>query len=231
MKKFVCLLSTLLLVTAVGCSNSDKSASEQNASAGEVKETVQTAEAAPNKGEEKTVSVKEDGASGMGNPVTKNNVTITLTHLSIAPAKGDRTQDNVQDDNGEYFAIGSDIVKAADYEQLVLTVKIENNTDKALTFSEMGWSATLPDGYKIKSVKGEGKLRDQVASKSTGEGKLTIIREKAVNADKINLTYQLMDYNDEWRKAMPDVLSGKLDEKGYKKKFNPQEMKFEVPLN
>lgn len=56
-----------------------------------------------------------------GTPVAVDNVVFTITEGAINPVKGDRTEDNYADENGEYFALGGDIVKAADYEQIVST--------------------------------------------------------------------------------------------------------------
>jgi len=165
-----------------------------------------------------------------GTPVAVDNVVFTITEGAINPVKGDRTEDNYADENGEYFALGGDIVKAADYEQIEFSVIIENKSDKAIYFSEVGWEAVLPDGYKLKHITVEGKIGEQMPSNYTAEGKVIIIKEKAIQAGQLKLTYHYMDYNEEWQEAIWQVISGELTEEEYTAKFNPQPVVFDIEL-
>lgn len=70
------------------------------------------------------VVAQEINGDSNPNEKTKDGVKLILESVTKQPVKGDRTQDNVAEDNGEYFANGSDIAKAIDYEYI--TVKIKN---------------------------------------------------------------------------------------------------------
>lgn len=166
----------------------------------------------------------------LGTPITIDDVVFTITECLINPVKGDRTEDNYSDDNGEYFAIGSDIVKVDNYEQIELSVVIENKSNKAITFSEVGWEAKLPDGYKLTNITVEGKIGEQMPSNYKGEGKLIIIKEKVIKVNKLHLTYNFMDYNEEWQSAIWGAISGEVTENEYKEKFNPKPVDFEITI-
>lgn len=172
----------------------------------------------------------EDNTYKYGTPVTFDNIVFTITEGTINPVKGDRTEDNYADENGEYFGLGSDIVKAADYEQIEFSVIIENKSDKAIYFSEVGWEAVLPDGYKLEHITVEGKIGEQIPSNYKAEGKVIVVKEKAIQTDQLKLTYNLMDYNEEWREAIWQLLSGEFDAEEYTSKFNPQPVVFEIKL-
>lgn len=165
-----------------------------------------------------------------GTPITVDDVVFTITECSVASIEGDRTKDNVAEENGEYFAIGSDIVKVADYEQVELSIMIENKKDKAITFSEVGWEAKLPDGYKLENITVEGKIGEQMPSNYKGEGKIVIVKEKAIKAETMQLTYNLMDYNEEWKEAIWKAVAGEMTEEQYKNKFNPKPVVFELKV-
>lgn len=172
----------------------------------------------------------EDNTYKYGTPVTFDNIVFTITEGTINPVKGDRTEDNYADENGEYFGLGSDIVKAADYEQIEFSVIIENKSDKAIYFSEVGWEAVLPDGYKLEHITVEGKIGEQIPSNYTAEGKVIIIKEKAIQADQLKLIYYYMDYNEEWQEAIWQAITGELSEEEYTAKFNPRPVVFEIKL-
>ena len=165
-----------------------------------------------------------------GTPITVDDVVFIITDCAINLVKGDRTEDNYADDNGEYFAIGSDIVKAADYEQIEFDVIIENKSDKAIYFSEVGWEAELPDGYKTEHITVEGKIGEQMPSNYKADGKVVIIKEKDIQADQLQLTYNFMDYNEEWQEAIWKAVSGEMTEEEYTSRFNPQPVVFDIRL-
>ena len=48
--------------------------------------------------------------------------------------------------------------------------------------------------------------------------------------DQLKLTYNLIDYNEEWREAIWQLLSGEFDAEEYTAKFNPQPVVFEIKL-
>ncbi|QOR33856.1 hypothetical protein IMX26_10130 [Clostridium sp. 'deep sea'] len=166
----------------------------------------------------------------LGTKLEEDKISMAITAVSVTDVIGDRTQDNYGKENGQYFAIGSEIVKASDYEQIEISVSIENKSDKAMSFSFMGWSATLPDGYNLENLEVTGKLDEQIPTNYSCEEKIIIIKEKAIKAEKLNLTYSLLDYNEEWQQDLWASIGGTLTEKEYKAKYSPKELNFVLSL-
>lgn len=206
----------------------------QLAACGSASQPAAKSEAAENSSKASASSVAIKGADKNEKSATVENVTLTVVNAEKKPVVGDRTADNVGQENGEYFANGSDIVKAADYENIVATVKVDSKSDKAITFSEMGWSAVMPDGYKLEDITVEGDISGQIPSNYSGESTVTILAKKSLNVSNLNLNYSFMDYNDEWNAAMSDILQNSLTEDQYKAKygdkFTPTEMVFNISL-
>ncbi|EJW14285.1 hypothetical protein M5X00_31830 [Paenibacillus alvei] len=165
--------------------------------------------------------------------LTKDGITVEVTSATLEEIKGDRTKDNYRDDNGEYFANGSNIVKAADYRNLVLKVKYTNGRKTDINFPKLpiAWTITLPGGEKEKDTRlytiGKN-LTGKVKKNSTVEDTITLLVKKPAKKDGFVLTYSLLDYNDEFNNAINGVMSGKISkkewDKKYKKKFTPVDM-------
>lgn len=192
-KKIIAIiLTTFAVINLISCSNSNSNNDTKEATAQETK-----VDSNPN---EKTV----DGVKFILEGATKE------------PVKGDRTNDNVADNNGEYFAIGSKEVKAADYEYIVVNLKIENTTDKAIALSKYGWSAKMKDGYKLKDDTASDELKGQIASHNYVEGQVKILAEKKLNVKEFELKYNLIDYTN-FDKMVSDAISGKSEDECKKK--------------
>lgn len=224
MKKIVFSLLFFLLI--IGCQTTNEIDTEQPATNSAIGNRSTTGGDTP----EKNVSSEYI----VGTPIEKDGIVITITGVKVSDVVGDRTQDNYGKENGEYFANGSDVVKASDYELVEIDVKVENKSDRAITFSQFGWSAEQADGYKFKNIGVTGKLKEQIPSNYTTEEKLSILKEKALATEKLMLNYNLIDYNEEWNKAMGEAVSGTLNEKQWKEKYGDKfnkPIKFELKLN
>ncbi len=208
MKKIFLLLLVVLLCVTAGCSNKEVG-NQQNAEI-------------PNKG-----VIAENKEILKANPV--KGVSIEITGFDYEDMKGDRTQDNYADDNGEYFAIGSDIVKVDDYKNLTVYITVKNDTDKAISFSSAGWRCKLPDGYKIRGI--DGDLKFQVASHNKKEIMLNAPIERNLNAKEIILNYNYLDYNEEWSEDIWKARMGEMTEKEYTNKYKPVTLEFKLKLN
>ncbi|MDD3225810.1 MAG: hypothetical protein PHX70_14120 [Clostridium sp.] len=187
-KLLASLLCVLTIFSLAGCGNSNSSANVQETTTSQTEKVQEN----PN---EKTV----DG------------VKFILKGASKEPVKGDRTQDNVAAENGEYFAKGSDIIKAADYENIIINLRIENSTDKAISLSEYGWTAKMSDGYKLNENMSSDELEKQIASHNDIEGKIEILVEKKLAVKQFELKYNLIDYTN-FDKMIGDAISGKSEE-------------------
>ena len=211
MKKIMYLLSIGLMVALLGCGSP---ATKANAPV-----PVQKEASSPNQ-------VTKDRVYGIGDITSPvDGISITVTGLKLQDPKGDRTKDNVSSANGDYFGHGSGIAKTSDYNQIIIDVLIENNTDKVINTSLAGWAATLQDGYELKNFNYLESTMDplgvkQISSHNKVKLSLQNIIEKTVTINEINLTYNFLDYNGEWLKAIQDFNTGKLTENDYAKKFN-----------
>ena len=161
-----------------------------------------------NSGMDSKETTKQEVADINPNEKTVDGVKFTLSNVSREDVKGDRTQDNVSAENGEYFAIGSKTVKASDYEYIVVKFKIENTTDKAIALSKYGWTATMKDGYKLKDITLNDDLKGQIASNNYIDGIVTVLAEKKLNVNQFDLKYNLIDYTN-FDKMVSDAISGK----------------------
>jgi len=226
LKKALIMLFVSVFVL-IGCSGGSETSTENT----EAENPPQNTEHENKQESERENTQKIEEVYTLGTPIEKDGVSITITDVKVTDKKGDRTKDNYAQENGEYFALGSDIVKASDYEQIEVGVKVENKSDKAISFSSVGWSAKLPDGYELENIEVTGKLDGQIASNYAVEEKIIITKEKAIKADKMTLTYNFMDYNEEWRQAFWKLLSGEFDVQEYQDKFNPYPMDFILELN
>lgn len=222
MKKVIMILLASVTVMQLAACNSTTS---PVGSLGNVKDSSSSAQ---NKNE------NELKPENNGRSITVDNMTITIVKAEKKDVVGDRTADNFTKENGEYFADGSDIVKAADYENIVITVNVNSKYDKAITFSEMGWSAEMTDGYKLKNISVDGDIKGQIPSNYSGESTVNILAKKALNISKLKLKYSFMDYNDEWSAALKDTIQNSLSESQFKAKygdkFTPKEMVFNINI-
>lgn len=160
------------------------------------------------------------------------NVKIISSEVSVPV--GDRTADNVGQENGEYFAIGSDIVKCSDYINAHIVVELTNNRDELFTTNSMAWSAEMEDGYKL-SFNNNDYSNIQIQSGSTANIELDILKEKSVKGDKIILNYRDINYDDTYTEFFQKALSGASEadlKKDYPQFFDESlHYTFEIPLN
>lgn len=178
------------------------------------------------------VVAQEINGDSNPNEKTKDGVKLILESVTKQPVKGDRTQDNVVEDNGEYFANGSDIAKAIDYEYITVKIKIENSTDKAITLSENGWSAKMEDGYRLKNCTLSKELKEQIASNNFIYGQVKILAQKKLNVQNFELSYNLIDYTN-FDKMVSDAISGKSEnqcKREYPELFKENYIKFNIEV-
>lgn len=178
------------------------------------------------------VVAQEINGDSNPNEKTKDGVKLILESVTKQPVKGDRTQDNVVEDNGEYFANGSDIAKAIDYEYITVKIKIENSTDKAITLSENGWSANMEDGYRLKNCTLSKELKEQIASNNFIDGEVKILSQKKLNVQNFELSYNLIDYTN-FDKMVSNAISGKSEnqcKRDYPELFKENYIKFNIEV-
>lgn len=199
-------MSFLIIFSIVGCNKTSNSTNNTDA----VKNDIKQEETKPtnNSGDVKKNS----------NTQIVDGLTLSAT-AKIQSVKGDRTKDNVADENGEYIADGSNIVKAADYKKIVVSVDIKNDTDKAVQINPFYWGAELQDGYKLeRAIEGDEK-EDQIQSKSNGKYEFYYIVKNDIKADKIKLSYLWVKNEEEFKKLINDPNLSKMSEQEAKEKY------------
>ncbi|MBA2906925.1 DUF4352 domain-containing protein [Clostridium saccharobutylicum] len=185
----------------------------------------------PNTNSTKQDSKQQEETSSNTNTV--DGIKFTVNSVSKEPVKGDRTKDNVAAKNGEYFAKGSTNVKASDYEYIVIGLKIENTTNKAIALSKYGWSAEMKDGYKLKDNTISDDLKGQIASNNYVEGQVKVLAEKKLNVKEFKLKYNIIDYTN-FDKMLSDAVSGKSESEcksKYPELFKENYAKLNIEVN
>jgi starvation-inducible outer membrane lipoprotein len=148
---------------------------------------------------------------------------------TIDTVKGDRTADNVADDNGEYFANGSDIVKAADYKDVVVTVTADNKRDKTIDIGQTNWSAELSDGYKLEQDINLADMPEDVQIQPNHQGSVALhfIVKKDVDTKAIKLEYTLVKDEEKFQKLISESMNGGNEEE-LKSKYGDSFETFEL---
>ncbi|MBU3135135.1 hypothetical protein KPL39_02525 [Clostridium gasigenes] len=159
-----------------------------------------------NKQASTNVATKEDGL----HEKSVDGVKFILGDVSKEIVKGDMNSDGSMNiESGEYFQFGIDKKKSADYEYVIINVKVENTTEKVVKLFQTGWKATMKDGYELKNIEVTDKLNDeQVPSNYSFEAQVKIPVEKNLNASEVELKYNLKDYSN-LVKAMKESSNGK----------------------
>ncbi|WP_410495000.1 hypothetical protein QTL86_12680 [Cellulosilyticum sp. ST5] len=202
MKKFIAI--SLFCICLVGCGNqpaSDTTANPKN-------EVVDKQTASP--------EVKEEQKEEQKNEYP----TAVVISTEIGQPVGDRTADNVGQENGDYFAIGSDIVACADYDSIHVTAQLTNTTGELLNTSAIAWSAKMEDGYELGlfqdgvgiGIMNEGTLSKQIQANSTETFEFDIYKKKDVTGSKIILNYRDINYGDKYNEMMKMAFSGSSEE-------------------
>jgi hypothetical protein len=158
----------------------------------------------PKESDTKASDVKKEST----NEKSLDGLKYTVLKVSKEAPIGDMNADMSYNEKGEYFQTGLTAKKVSDYDYVVIDLKVENTTDKAVKLFQTGWYATAADGYEFKDITVTDKLNnEQVPSKYSFEAKVKIPVEKSLNLDKINLKYNLKDYSD-LGAAMEDATKG-----------------------
>lgn len=195
----IAVILVLVLVMFMGCGKSNKNNSTQNQS--------------------KKIN-EYYGLNDAVNPVDGMEFVITGVKEQ-GTIKGEKVEDELTGDKGYYIADLSSIVPTNDYRVIVVSVSVKNDTDRAIGLSELGWKAKLPDGYKIGTLSADTIFEGQVASHNSVTGDVKIIIDSSYNAKEFLLTYEYLDYNDEWSKALQKIMAGEMTEEEYKQEFQP----------
>lgn len=206
MKKFIAI--PLLCLCLVGCGNQPSSVITDSPK----NEVVDKQTSSPEVKEDKKEEQKEE---------QKNEYpTAVVISTEIGQPVGDRTADNVGQENGDYFAIGSDIVPCADYDSIHVTAQLTNTAAELLNTSAVAWSAKMEDGYELGlfqdgmglSLMYEGTLGKQIQSNSTETVEFDIYKKKDVKGNKIVLSYRDINYGDKYNEMMKMAFSGSSEE-------------------
>lgn len=162
---------------------------------------------------------------------TADGMTYTITKVELQDVVGDRDANNVSAENGEYFALGTDIVKASDWKEIVVSYTIDNVTDAAFGYATLMWEGHLPDGYAVQC---DSNLMDlklmQVPSHGQKKEQLHIYVESSISVSELLLTYHHLDYNEQYFEDFGKIITGEMGQQEYESKYTPTDLKFTVPV-
>ena len=168
---------------------------------------------------------------GLNKSATVKGISVAVTSCKLSGVVGDRTKDNYSKKNGPYFALGSKIVKASDYNQITLSFKISNKTKKVYNFSRIGLKVKLPDGTDLSNfIDASSENEKQVSAGATENVLLKFYKENKVKANKLILTYDFLDYTDGLNSDIYSVALGKMTVPAFNKKYPSANINYEVPL-
>ena len=207
-RKSIFIVTTLVFIIILnGCGN------DSQGTAAEKVESLTISEELPATEPNTASNTKQD--KEVDEQPRNENTTIKIS-TEIGEPVGDRTADNVGDEDGEYFAIGSDIVKCSDYTNIHIVAELTNNRDILLNTSMLAWSAKMEDGYELQLINNNN-LEKQIQSGSTTMVEFDIIKEKSVKGEKVILGYWDVDFGEEFSKLYQEALGGMTEEEGKEK--------------
>lgn len=211
MKKALIILG--LSISLTGCGNST-STNKTTESTGQVESTKPTQEI-------ETETNKIQDVQNKPIEEVKNEYPTQITvSTEVATPIGDRTADNVSEDNGDYFAIGSDIVPCSDYDCIHVKAILTNTREELLNTSAVAWSAAMEDGYELELFQNgtgvgfmnDGDLGRQIQAGSSDTFEFDIYKKKDIKGDKIILKYWDINFDDKYSEFMSAVMGGASEE-------------------
>ena len=174
-----------------------------------------------------TAATKFLTTNGLNKPNTVGGVSISITSCAISAVKGDRTVSNVRKSNGNYFALGSKIVKAADYNLIKLTLKINNESAQTYNYSQKALSV-LPRGIVLGNNIDQ---IDKVAVKTSKIVTMNYYKKKAIQANKLSIIYNFLNYDVTFYSDLKAIAKKKMTVSQFEKKYEPTALYYSVPIS
>lgn len=155
--------------------------------------------------QDQTTNMKTYGLNETVNPA--EGMSITVTNYKLEPIIGDKTQFGENKENGEYFMAGKTLIRVADYKKAVYDIEIKNDTDKNIKFANMGWSARDSGNSTNFYMDIEGSVIGYAAGHSTSKGKIALYISNKYDPNDVLLSYNYVDYGEEWVQIYSDLRS------------------------
>lgn len=203
-RKIYGIIACIIALNFVGCTKNVKSVNS-SAAQGQLQQEAQKTET---KGESSTAALNNKTIDGLSLSVTSK----------LLEAKGDRTQNNEDDPNGSYIAFEGNIVKASDYNQIVVYIDVKNDTDKPVLVGILNWTAELQDGSRLKAAVTGDEKDDQIKAKTNGKYEFRYIVKKGTKVDKLNLSYLWIKNKEAFSKLLSDPNFSKMSQQEIQEK-------------
>lgn len=217
MKKIICLIGCLSILLCACSSPAPSSATDDNVPASTASEPSQP--------------TSEPEPANEAPSQTADGIVYTITKVELKDVVGDRDADNYSVENGDYFAMGSDLVKSSDWKEIVVSYAIDNTTDAAFGYATIMWEGRLSDGYVVKF---DSNLMDfdlmQVPSNGQKEVQVSAYIESSIAVSELQLTYHHLDYSEQFFTDFGKVMAGEMGQKEYESKYTPTDLEFTVPV-
>ncbi len=217
MKKIsILFLATLSLITLFACGNDEKSDVQSKKETSLPQETIESEDGnvietdeVKNEKDQITEAEDQNAAYEEKNSYTIDGITVSSDTFSVEPFE-----------NAEGYT-----------KRICVTFNFENNTDKAFGYIS-SCDGRLSDGYELKGWSDISSMSlNQIPSHSSKEVQMYLLADDTVDLEKINVSYDFMDYDQEYWDDFGKILTGDITQEEYEKKYgNKQELNFEVTL-
>ncbi len=205
-KLLTMLLLSVLAVSAVACGDKDPSESINSESSEEENSTQPKSEESESSREEETqsdVPEESDQMQESNNTHTVDGITISTGTFSVEP---------YEDNQGEYT------------KRIVMEFTIKNESDSAFGYVTT-WEGRLSDGYKLKTWADLMSMDlNQVASGSEKTDKAYFLLDDSIDPDEITVSYNFMDYGEEYWEDFGKIVTGEMGEDEYMSKYGDYEV-------
>lgn len=218
-KIWIAVISVSLCLTLFGCGDSD----------GNTNHTKNPTAGTATPGSSATRTPENTGEPEITSTVTEDAFTITLLSATEEAFTGNRDENNLPKENGEYFMLGSELKKVADYKKYVIRFKMENKGDKAVGYSKNAWNFKNQDGKELKYIVGaEELLLKQIPAKDAKEDQLDVYAAKGDTVHVVKADYSYMDYDQNYWDDFKQWVAGDLSKEEYENKYTPKDLKVAV---
>ncbi len=205
-KLLTMLLLTVLSVGIVACGDKDQGESSNSSPSEEISSTQPESEESESSSKEETQSdVPEESSQEqeLNNSHTVDGITISVNTFSVEP---------YEDSQGEYT------------KRIVMEFTIKNESDSAFGYIT-AWEGRLSDGYKLETWADIMSMDlNQVASGSEKTYKAYFLIDDSIDPDEITVSYNFMDYGEEYWADFGKIMTGEMGQEEYMSKYGNYEV-------
>ena len=216
-------VTVLLLISLSACGSKDASKTSSQTKNPILNDVISTEEVTP----EVTQPLETEAAKETLSPSTETETT-TSDQAKSNNIKNSYTIDGITLSANSFSVEPFENVEGYT-KRICVHFTFTNNTDKAFGYIE-SCDGYLRDGYKLEGWSDIMSMNlKQVPSNSSVEMTAYLLANDSLDLSQINVTYNFMDYNEEYWEDFGKIMSGEMGQEEYTKKYgNYEELNFEV---